>query len=928
MKLRYLGFVISSTIALTACNAVSNMSLPQNTVSGIRIQALTDIPSIVKTFSAYIIMPENFTNIIAEKKTLSELSKINIPSLKAGYNRILEIVFWDENNKMIDRIACIFDNKNDRPIKINGKTTPAADILKLLIQNPGELKNYIQFITPEMLDDIATQLFTQGIIPSLIDTDRLSKAIVHRVGQLKDEEKGNKPNSISPPNLSPFAIGKIKSNQIFDLLKKQDLAFNKNSAGKYKGELPVIDTGEISPEIISVSPSAAYPGDIVYIKGKNFTALNPIANGDKINLKIAGEQTTPLKIYNDGTLDIIEIKMPYVSNGGISLTIPGRGQVTGNLDIRNLMNEVTPLPPSSWNLSFLLQWSSPFKSPSCVARNSTGNFYYITDTLMNCIYKFDNKGNYLDKIGSVGSGSGQFSSPNGIAVDSSNRIYVVDTGNNRVQKLDTNGTWIPYGGQGTANGQFINPFGIYVDASGNSYVADTGNNRIQKFDSFSTPQYVNRWGKNAGDGTAGTGNGEFNKPRGVTYDPINSKFYVTDSDNNRVQQFDSNFAYLNQFGSTGTIPGQFVSPTALAVMSGGTMLIVVDSGNNRLQKFATASLTYNSQCGTLGTGDSQFSKPVGIAFDSVSTNMFITDANNSRVSKMTPSFATDRQIANSHHAIATDISDNIYVADIGDSRVQKFDSSGNFIRVWGLSGPGTTDDTQLNHPQGLAVDTSNSKVYVADTGNNRIQKYDTDGVYEGWFGKDGSQGSGVHAVGTAFTPASGAAPCEFTAPMGVAVDFSGNIFVADTGNNRIQKFNSSLIWQLSVGATGVTDGLFTNLEGITVDSSYIYVADTGNNRIQKFTNDSNATFVQKWGSAGSADGQFNYPQGINNYGGFIYVTDRDNSRIQKFDTNGNFIGKYGTSGNLPGFFNQPHGIVINSAGVFVTDNMRVQKFAL
>ena len=357
MKLKILGILISMSIILAACNTISNMPLTKQTGDGIKIQSLTDIQATVKMFSAYVIMPENVIYVIAEKKALSELNQVTIPSLKSGYNRILEIVLWDENSKMVDRIACIFDNKNNKPIKINSQTTLSADILKLLIKNPGEFRNYIQFIAPELLDEIISQLLKKDVLPVLIDNDRIAQAVLYSLKQLKAEGNLNSSTNI---NLSPFEVGKIESNQIFNVFKEKNLIFNKTNSGEYKGDLPVIKADDIAPRILFLSPSAAYPGDSVFIKGRNFTPLNPIVNGDKIDLKIGGEQTTPLRIYSDGVLDIIEIKLPYVTKGEIKLTVPGRGQTTGQLDIRDLTidtstpeseseSEPEPTPEPSFN---------------------------------------------------------------------------------------------------------------------------------------------------------------------------------------------------------------------------------------------------------------------------------------------------------------------------------------------------------------------------------------------------------------------------------------------------------------------------------------------------------------------------------------------------------------------------------------------------
>jgi len=170
---------------------------------------------------------------------------------------------------------------------------------------------------------------------------------------------------------------------------------------------------------------------------------------------------------------------------------------------------------------------------------------------------------------------------------------------------------------------------------------------------------------------------------------------------------------------------------------------------------------------------------------------------------------------------------------------------------------------------------------------------------------------------------------QFDQPVGVAADSTGNVYVADTKNDRIQKFNSTGTFLTKWGTFGVSDGQFNEPNGIGIDSSNnLYVADINNNRVQKFT--STGTFITKWGSAGAGDGQFNLPSGVavdssNN----VYVTDFSNNRIQKFTSAGAFITKWGSAGAGDGQFSGPLGIGTDpSNNVYVADfnNNRVQKF--
>ena len=216
---------------------------------------------------------------------------------------------------------------------------------------------------------------------------------------------------------------------------------------------------------------------------------------------------------------------------------------------------------------------------------------------------------------------------------------------------------------------------------------------------------------------------------------------------------------------------------------------------------------------------------------------------------------------------------------------------------------------------------------------------------------------------------SGSAFGQFDSPREVVVDNSGNVYVVDRSNHRIQKFDSSGNFVMGWGSEGTGPGQFFRPEHADIDfAGNIYVADKGNKRIQKFT--SAGAFVTMWGTFGSGDGQFNNPQGVAVDGaGNVYVADTNNDRIQKFDSSGSFITKWvsdvaydiaaasdgsiyvanrddgivqkvtssgalvliigGISGADPGQFRLPSGVAVDSAGnVYVADrgNDRIQKF--
>src|SRR5213595_1964367 len=161
---------------------------------------------------------------------------------------------------------------------------------------------------------------------------------------------------------------------------------------------------------------------------------------------------------------------------------------------------------------------------------------------------------------------------------------------------------------------------------------------------------------------------------------------------------------------------------------------------------------------------------------------------------------------------------------------------------------------------------------------------------------------------------------ELRRPGDAATDASGNIYVADADNHRIQKFDASGTFLTTWGRDGTGNGQFGNSTRVATDGSgNVYVADYFNHRIQKF--DGSGTFLTTWGSLGSGNGQFTGAAGVATDGsGNVYVADENNKLIQKFDASGTFLMAWGSSGAL--------GVATDGAGnVYVTEDTRVQKFA-
>jgi hypothetical protein len=206
------------------------------------------------------------------------------------------------------------------------------------------------------------------------------------------------------------------------------------------------------------------------------------------------------------------------------------------------------------------------------------------------------------------------------------------------------------------------------------------------------------------------------------------------------------------------------------------------------------------------------------------------------------------------------------------SAIYKFDSNLTSLpRLLGLEtwGGRTTADGTFMGIGGIAVDSAGN-FYATDILNNRVQKFDSNGTFITKWGATDSSGNPIEGSGNG----------QFKHPKGIGIDSAGNVYVADGGNNRIQKFDSNGTFLAKWGERGSGDRQFNSPNGLTVDHGDIYVADTGNHRIQKF--DSNGALIAKWGSQGSGDNQFNLPNDVAVWSNYVYVADTYNGRIMVF----------------------------------------------
>ncbi|NDB91545.1 MAG: HYR domain-containing protein, partial [Nitrososphaeria archaeon] len=253
---------------------------------------------------------------------------------------------------------------------------------------------------------------------------------------------------------------------------------------------------------------------------------------------------------------------------------------------------------------------------------------------------------------------------------------------------------------------------------------------------------------------------------------------------------------------------------------------------------------------------------------------------------------------------ATDDSGNIYVTDLGNSRVQKFDNSGEFLNSWGSKGTG---NFEFHAPTGIAV--GGGYVYVADHELNVVKKFDTKGNFVSSWGSTGSEAG------------------KLKLPNGVTVSPDNFVFVVDTGNSRVQKFDSNGRFVSVIGSSGTGDGQFLTPLDVALDQDgNIFVSDSGNNRIQKF--DSTGKFVANINTA--VGGVKLSPDGLEiDSSGNIIIADSGNNRIVILDKDGKAVTSFGKTGTANSQFKLPKDVSLDSDGdLFVVDsnNHRIQIF--
>jgi RHS repeat-associated protein len=276
---------------------------------------------------------------------------------------------------------------------------------------------------------------------------------------------------------------------------------------------------------------------------------------------------------------------------------------------------------------------------------------------------------YASSFGSSGSEEGQFSGPDGMAIDSQGNVWVADAYNHRIDEFNEAGEYRDsFGSPGSGNAQFSSPQDLAIDDKGNIWVADTGQNRVQKLNS--TGEYIGEIAK-----------GQLYEPSAIAIVPGSGNVWVADTMHHCLKEFNEKGEYIRSVGKEGSGKGQLKYPIGVAVTSEGNVW-AVDWGNNRIEEFSEAG-SFIREVGKEGTGKGQFKEPDSIDIDPTG---------------------------------------NLWVADGGNYRVQEFSPGGEFLESYGSEGTGEGQFSGFSGPAGIAV--GEGYFLASDYSSGRVEKWE------------------------------------------------------------------------------------------------------------------------------------------------------------------------------------------------------------
>lgn len=596
-------------------------------------------------------------------------------------------------------------------------------------------------------------------------------------------------------------------------------------------------------------------------------AGRPGSNGNADGAGGAARFSSPAGVAVDGTghvyvADQINHTIRKITPAGIVTTLAGQAGAIGSTDGTG--------------------GAARFNHPSALAVDEAGNLL-VADRDNHTLRKVTPAGVVTTLAGLAGSAGGadgtgsaaRFNRPAGVAVDSAGNVFVAEAGNHTIRRVTPAGMVTTMAGlagsagsfDGTGSAaRFNEPSGVVVDPAGNVFVADTYNHALRKVNptgvvttlaGMSGPGHV--------DGTNSTA--RFYQPSGLGLDSAGN-LLVGDWGNHVIRKATPAGVVSTVAGSksaSGSVDGmgsaaRFWGPGDVAEDGAGNVF-VTDFNNQTLRKVTPGGVvtTVAGSAGSSGMTDglgssARFNGPLALTVDSAGS-VIVADLWNHTIRKVTAAgevttLAGSPGVSGSAdgtgsaarfywpRGIALDAAGNLYVGDAGNHTIRKISPTGVVTTLAGSAGlPGSANGTgsaaRFSNPNAVSVD-SVGNLFVADFSNHTIRKISPVGVVTTFAGMAGVAGS-ADGVGSA---------ARFTFPEGLAVDGAGNVFVADRGNHLIRKVSSAGVVTTigsAVPVIGGADGIgaaanFCFPIGIELDGTgNLYVADIANNRITKGT---------------------------------------------------------------------------------------------
>lgn len=634
--------------------------------------------------------------------------------------------------------------------------------------------------------------------------------------------------------------------------------------------------------------------------------------------------------------------------------------------------------------------------PVAAVANGAGDLF-ITDSSGNRLrrvlggvistYAGDGTSGYSGDSGA--STDARVSFPAGMAIDASGNIFFADRSNGRIRKIDTSGTittvagnggWTFSGDGGPATDASLNqPEDVYVDAAGNLYIADTQNGRIRKVDTGGTITTIAGNGSFGfgGDGGAPT-SASLNRPRGV-YVNAAGDVYIADSDNRRVRLVSggiiTTYAGNGNFspaGDGGPATDAALQPYDVAEDGAGNILIADRNGRIRSVNGSGTISTiagngFNSYAGDGGPAtDASLQQPTSVYVKSTGEILIVSQGSGrvrqvdlaGNISTVAGGSVLDGPVATEATLqdakdVVVDGAGNLYIADRGNNRVRKVTPGGAISTYAGITGGGATTDgvpattTAVNGPNSLYIDGSGN-LYLTDS-NSRVRKIDASGIISTVAGGGFTSGDGLPATDV-----------FVNGPTGVHVDGAGNVFFAESWNHKVRRVDAVSGLISTVAGNGVsgfsgdgalaTDANLNRPNDVWVDGAGgIYIADGNNRRVRYVDAAGVITTVAGDGTSGSfqdvgdgnpaTDAQFDHPDALFlDGGGNLYIGDTNRLRVRRVDAETGIVTTVAGSG-FRGFegdggpasealFSAPDGIFVDTNGdLYIADNNnhRVRK---